>query len=82
MKNLNKCWFLHAKSRSSDNAFPATSFLCFFVAAVCDVKTESNNRCSKTRFVLVWFTLFFITPGLHFFKFQWPELHIGCYSGQ
>ena len=29
-------------------------------ATACDVKIESNDRCSETRFVLVWCMLFFI----------------------
>ena len=37
---------------------------CFWCSemAICDVKTESNGRCSETRFVLVWCMLFFINP--------------------
>ena len=46
--------FFHAKSRSCDNKFHATKFIYFCITAVCYVKTESNDRCNKIRFVLVW----------------------------
>ena len=29
-------------------------------SGICDVKTESNDRCRETRFVLVWCMLFLI----------------------
>ena len=60
MKKLNEGRFLHAKSRSCDNEFHATKFIYFCITAVCYVKTESNDRCSETRFLLVWCMLFFI----------------------
>ena len=63
MKKLNEGRFLHAKSRSCDNEFHATKFIYFCITAVCYVKTESNDRCSETRFVLVWCMLFFINQA-------------------
>ena len=43
---------------------------CFWCSemAICDVKTESNGRCSETRFVLVgacYFSLILIVSAFH-----------------
>ena len=46
---------------------------CFWtcVTAICDVKTERNDRCSETRFVL-WCMLFFINH-VRYSKFRFSR---------
>ena len=76
---LNKGRFLHAKSRSCDNAFHATKFIYICITAICYVKTGSNDRCSETRFVLVWCMLFFINRFRGRFRVSGCFLYfLGC----
>ena len=61
MKKLNNGRFHYAKLQNCDNEFRAISFFCFYITPVCDVKTKSNGRCSKTIFALVWSMLFLVS---------------------